>query len=374
MILYTNNARSTLAAGISAGDTAMTVATGHGDRFPVVVAPDIAYITLENTGGILEIIKCTARASGSDVLTIVRAQNGTAAAAWIAGDTVAHRVIALELGRYETLGNVDDADSKATPVDADYVPLKDSAASNGLKRVTWANVKATLKTYFDALYAKVGAITGGGITMTTARLLGRTTASTGAVEEITVGTGLSLAAGALTCTVTSDVNSVAGETGVITTAELIAALNAGSGLDADTVGGVAASAFAVGTGTTAGDYYHNAPMMGASLTVDNTWQKVLHARVFVTGTIRMRYGMQGGGYNTYCRPYLNGAAVGTQRGPTGVGPLYYTDDIAVTKGDIISLYLYGAATLSYGYVTGYGTGNLDGIPVTGGTAPAAETV
>lgn len=47
---------------------------------------------------------------------------------------------------------------------------------------------------------KAGAATGSGLTMTTARLLGRTTASTGAIEEITVGSGLSLAAGALTAT------------------------------------------------------------------------------------------------------------------------------------------------------------------------------
>lgn len=39
-----------------------------------------------------------------------------------------------------------------------------------------------------------------GITMSTARLLGRTTASSGAAEEITVGAGLSLSAGALTAT------------------------------------------------------------------------------------------------------------------------------------------------------------------------------
>lgn len=44
------------------------------------------------------------------------------------------------------------ATSKATPVDADEVPLVDSAASNVLKKLTWANIKATLKTYFDALY------------------------------------------------------------------------------------------------------------------------------------------------------------------------------------------------------------------------------
>lgn len=43
-----------------------------------------------------------------------------------------------------------------------------------------------------------GPITASGLTMATARLLGRTTASTGAIEEITVGSGLSLSAGALT--------------------------------------------------------------------------------------------------------------------------------------------------------------------------------
>lgn len=45
------------------------------------------------------------------------------------------------------------AASKATPVDADEIPLIDSAAANGLKSLTWANLKATLKTYFDTLYS-----------------------------------------------------------------------------------------------------------------------------------------------------------------------------------------------------------------------------
>lgn len=51
-------------------------------------------------------------------------------------------------------------------------------------------------------YVAPGLITASGLTQSTARLLGRTTASTGAVEEITVGTGLSLAAGTLSNTVT----------------------------------------------------------------------------------------------------------------------------------------------------------------------------
>jgi len=53
----------------------------------------------------------------------------------------------------ENVGSsIHGATAKATPVDADTVPLIDSAASNVLKKVTWANVKATLKTYFDTLY------------------------------------------------------------------------------------------------------------------------------------------------------------------------------------------------------------------------------
>lgn len=49
------------------------------------------------------------------------------------------------------------AASKATPVDADEIPLVDSAASFVLKKLTWANLKATAKTYFDTLYQPLAA-------------------------------------------------------------------------------------------------------------------------------------------------------------------------------------------------------------------------
>lgn len=48
-----------------------------------------------------------------------------------------------------------------------------------------------------ALPATAGAITTSGLTQITARILGRTTASTGAIEELTAGAALSLAAGSL---------------------------------------------------------------------------------------------------------------------------------------------------------------------------------
>jgi microcystin-dependent protein len=48
------------------------------------------------------------------------------------------------------------ATGKTTPVDADETNIADSAASFVLKKVTWANIKATLKTYFDTLYQATG--------------------------------------------------------------------------------------------------------------------------------------------------------------------------------------------------------------------------
>jgi len=48
------------------------------------------------------------------------------------------------------------ATAKTTPVDADMIPLMDSAASNVIKKLSWANIKTVLKTYFDTLYALTG--------------------------------------------------------------------------------------------------------------------------------------------------------------------------------------------------------------------------
>lgn len=72
--------------------------------------------------------------------------------------------------------------------------------------------------------AKSGAIGSSLLTMATARLLGRTTASTGAVEEITAGTGLTLSGGSLTPVAASD--SAAGIIEIATQSEVEAANSA----------------------------------------------------------------------------------------------------------------------------------------------------
>jgi hypothetical protein len=43
--------------------------------------------------------------------------------------------------------------AKPTPVDSDEFPLIDSAISFGLKKFTWSNIKAALKSYFDGIYS-----------------------------------------------------------------------------------------------------------------------------------------------------------------------------------------------------------------------------
>lgn len=86
---------STLASGVAVGATSMSVAPGTGNRFPVVASPDVAYVTLENATN-FEVIKITARVLGADTMTIVKAQEGTTARAWLTGDIVSMRITAAQ--------------------------------------------------------------------------------------------------------------------------------------------------------------------------------------------------------------------------------------------------------------------------------------
>lgn len=48
--------------------------------------------------------------------------------------------------------SISSAAAKTTPVDADLFPILDSAESLILKKLSWLNIKTTLKTYFDGFY------------------------------------------------------------------------------------------------------------------------------------------------------------------------------------------------------------------------------
>lgn len=100
-IKYKNNAFGTLAGSIIAGATSIVLTGGHGARFPTLGSQDYFYATLVDVSGNLEVVMVTARAG--DVLTVIRAQDGTTALPFSVGDRVEMRpnVAALLAGLQE---------------------------------------------------------------------------------------------------------------------------------------------------------------------------------------------------------------------------------------------------------------------------------
>jgi hypothetical protein len=112
-ILFTNNAATTLASGITNVATSLTVASGKGALFPTITGADYFYATLANTSGSVEIVKVTARST--DTFTIVRGQDGTSGLAWNTGDKVELRVTAADLtAMAQTANNLSDLANAST--------------------------------------------------------------------------------------------------------------------------------------------------------------------------------------------------------------------------------------------------------------------
>jgi len=80
---------------------------------------------------------------------------------------------------------------KTTPVDADELVIADSAATFGLRKLTWANLKATLKTYFDTLYVPRSYLAG--LTLSTAGSSSTITIAAGQAADSTNVVMMSLA-------------------------------------------------------------------------------------------------------------------------------------------------------------------------------------
>lgn len=60
----------------------------------------------------------------------------------------------VKVSDFDLAANIHAAESKTTPVDADEFGFWDSV-SGLLRKFSWANLKATLKTYFDTLYPTI---------------------------------------------------------------------------------------------------------------------------------------------------------------------------------------------------------------------------
>lgn len=115
--IYGNNGFSTLAAGINAAATTITIASGTGGRFPVVATPNTAWATLENAAGEIEIVRITAHAANSTSFTVQRGQQGTTARSYLIGDLFELRLTATDLTAFET--DIDNLEATRARKDGD---------------------------------------------------------------------------------------------------------------------------------------------------------------------------------------------------------------------------------------------------------------
>ena len=99
----------------------------------------------------------------------------------------------------EELHNVTSTDYTGT-INTDSI-LTFDVTNSIWKRLKFSNIKSFLKTYFDTLYAKIGTTTSSWLTMSTGKLLWRSTTWTWAIEEIALWTGLSLSGTTLNASV-----------------------------------------------------------------------------------------------------------------------------------------------------------------------------
>lgn len=139
-----NDAVSRLASNISSSSTSITLTPGTGVLFPTLSSGDYFPATLIKDDGSREIIKVTARSS--DILTVVRSQEGTAAQSFNANDKIELRLTAGTLTDPSgpTAASITISDSKTAPVDADVFGYTDSEDVFKLKKYSWANMKAAM--------------------------------------------------------------------------------------------------------------------------------------------------------------------------------------------------------------------------------------
>lgn len=134
--VFTNNATATLSVGILAGDTTFTVSSG-GSLFPAPTAGDFMILTLEDSSGNIEYVKCTAR-TGNVFSSVTRAQEGSSARAFAAGSRVELRPTAGTMdGFFQRAAPTLDADLDASGFNISDVDVLDAnEADIGVVRAT----------------------------------------------------------------------------------------------------------------------------------------------------------------------------------------------------------------------------------------------
>ena len=170
------------------------VLTGYTSGAGTVAATDTILQAIQKLNG------NTAAVPGTVTSVSVVTNNGFAGTVATSTSTPAITLTTTVTGMLK--GNSGSGIVSAGTSGTDY-SLGTSALATGILKSTTATGALTIAVAATDYVAPSAYASANGLTMATARLLGRTTASTGAAEEITVGTGLSLVTGTLSSTATS---------------------------------------------------------------------------------------------------------------------------------------------------------------------------
>ena len=135
MILYSNNASTTLASGISNSATTIVVATGTGSLFPTISSVDDYFnVTLADSAKHIEIVTVTARTG--DTFTVMRGMENTTARAWLASDILELRITKGLLDQLKLDATKDTASNLSAHTSNTSNPHSVTATQVGLGNVT----------------------------------------------------------------------------------------------------------------------------------------------------------------------------------------------------------------------------------------------
>ena len=169
-VKITNNAATTIAGSLTTTATSIALAAGNGSKFPALSPGDWFPMTLiKASTGEREIVKVTARST--DLLTVVRGQEGTAPLTFSAGDKAELRVTAAVFAEYNTL--LAAAQAAADAADKTDIGMIVMSGNNAAPtRGTWLKCDgaAVSRTTYASLFAKLGTTYGAGNGSTTFNL------------------------------------------------------------------------------------------------------------------------------------------------------------------------------------------------------------
>lgn len=342
-----------------------------GNRNIIVPATIQQYWVENATTGAYTFTVKTAAGSGPTVATGVRAIlycDGT-------------NVVDADTGGLSTPIAVADGGTGSTTASGARTNLGATSVGNSLFTAADA---AAARTAISAIATGSTITTAGLFSMATARLLGRSTAGTGDVEAITVGSGLLLSGGTLSSTAGGgSVTSVSGSggttgltltggpitgSGTLTLGGTLAVANGGTGATASTGSGNVVLA----TGPT----LVSATLSGTGTTI-TVWDTLFTLQDNADNTKQAKFelsGLTSGSTRTYTLPnssgqlLIGGTTVTGSGGLTGGGDISTNQTISVATNGITNAMLAQIATATFKGRTTAGTGNVEDLTATQATA------